>query len=182
MPINSKALATLAAAKNDLVATKLHFILKNWLNGEVGFWERGIETAYDRNGDEIVIGLFSNLPAKLGERPDESPFFLVEVSRAPNRPVDKCERMDFGLNEYFGEHLNDVSPMLVPFLTYAIVLRNEHKSKLISLETGDWKKNQPLVVTFKLPKQRIKLAINGHILVKEATMIKAVKHPVAETA
>lgn len=177
-----QALAALATVKNDRAAAMIHHILKNWLKEEVSLWASGIESAYSRTPTESTIGLFSNLPARLGEMPDDLPFMQVTVSTAPNRPVEKSNRVEFGLDEYFGKHLNDVSPMLVPFLTYAIVLKNEHKSKLLKVEVGDWSKHQPLVVTFKLPKQLIQLTVNGHILVKEAKMIAEAVRSVEEGA
>lgn len=173
---NHKALASLKAgtAKVDRVAQVFSTILKGWMAEDTHSWVRNVEAAYRyTNAEGTTIGLFSNLPAKLGHEVDELPFFQLEAG-APPKEVKAGEwQKDFGVDAYFGDRLEAVNRMLVPFLTYARMLANNRGNQLWNIEVGDLVLKQPLVVTFKCPRTLVKLAIYGHVLVKESEMIAA---------
>lgn len=175
----SKATAGLIPAKRDVVAMVFLRILVDWLKEDPSLWVRNVETAYNHtNSDGTTIGLFSNLAAKLGKPVDELPFFQIEAGRLPQKVVEGVWHKDFGVGAYFGDHLESVRRMLVPFFAYASLLSRGNGNRLCRVEVGDLTKEQPLIVVFKCPRTLVKLAIYGHILVKEAAMIASVQNRV----
>lgn len=168
-------IVALKAARNDLVADVFAKILGDWSEVPgLTTWKMNLEVAYNftkRLG--TTIGLFSNLPAKLGHTPFEEPFFQVQAERLPFK-LQNIEgwKVNFGLNEYFKERYSGCAALLVPFLTYATILYRNPKNKLWNVEVGNWRKGEPLVVTFATPKTLIKLAVFGHVVIRDVDLIK----------
>lgn len=160
------------AAQVDRVAQVFAAVLKGWMAEDKHIWVRNVETAYQHTKAEgTTIGLFSNLPAKLGLEVDELPFFQLEAGPLPKKVKAGAWQKDFGIDVYFGDKLESVNRMLVPFLTYARLLSQNRGNQLWNIEVGDLALKQPLAVSFKCPRTLVKLAIYGHILVKESDMI-----------
>lgn len=168
-------IVALKAAKNDLVADVFAKILGDWSEVPgLRTWKMNLEVAYHfskRQG--TTIGLFSNLPGKLGLTPSEEPFFQVQAERLPFK-LQNVEgwRVNFGLNEYFQERYSDCAALLVPFLTYASILYRSRHNQLWNVEVGNWRKGEPLVVTFATPKTMLKLALFGHVIIRDADLIE----------
>jgi hypothetical protein len=167
-------IVALKAARNDVVASVFAKILGDWceLPGLLT-WKTNLEVAYNhtkRLGS--TIGLFSNMPGKLGRTNEELPFFQVQAERLPFK-LSNVEgwKTNFGLNEYFKERYSECAGLLVPFLTYATVLYRNSSNQIWNIEVGDWRKREPLVVTFATPKSLVKLALYGHVVIKDVDLI-----------
>lgn len=169
-------LVALKAAKNDLVASVFTNIMANWAK-EPGLvtWKKNLEVAYHHTKRQgTTIGLFSNLAGKLGGKVDDLPFFQIQAERLPFKLMNvEGWKVNFGINEYLGSRYNEVAALLVPFLTYATVLYHNKNNLIWNIEVGDWTKREPLVITFATPQSLVKLALWGHILVSDATLIGA---------
>lgn len=174
-----KALAGLSVARNDLVANVFAKIMKDWIKEDPVQWVINTETSYRHtNAEGTTIGLFSNLPAKLGKEVSELPFFQIEAGKLPKHLQPGMFRKDFGIEDYFGAELDNVRRMLVPFLAYACLLKNNSTNFLWNVEVGDVGKQEPLIVTFKCQRSLVRLAIRGHILIEEAKMIAEAQNKV----
>lgn len=162
----------LKSARNDRVAEVLLGILVGWVGEYPSTWIRHLEIAYHRaNKTGTIIGIFSNLAGKLGKPIQEQPFFQVEAMRWPLKKskVSSNASGDYGLSQYLGDELDQLRVMLFPFMVYAEALGVAHEFRQIVV--GDWRKGEPLVVSFKNGKTLMRLTVFGHVLINDAKLI-----------
>lgn len=168
-------LLALRKAKNDTVANVLQNILVNMAHEpDNRTWKSNLEVAYEyskRLG--TTVGLFSNLPSKLGEPSEELPFFQVQAEKLPAR-LKNVEgwKDNFGLTRYLGEHYADCAALTAPFLVYAQLLYRNTRNKLWNISVGNLQRNEPLVLTFECQKSLVTLALWGHVLKRDAQLIR----------
>ena len=166
----------LSAAKNNLVAEVLKSIMVSWAHSPDNVtWKKHLELAFRHTNKEgTTIGVFSNLPAQLGEPVEPYPFFQVTAERLPMRLTNvEGWKENFGMHKYLGEHYGDCAALAVPFLTYANILYSSPKNRLWNIQVGDHRKGEALVLTFESKKSLVKLALWGHVLIKDARLINA---------
>lgn len=167
-------IVALKAARNDVVASVFAKILGDWSEiPGLRTWKTNLEVAYHHTKRlGTTIGLFSNLPGKLGRENFEQPFFQVQAEKLPFKLTNvEGWKVNFGLNEYLKERYSECAALLVPFLTYATVLYHNRQNQLWSVEVGNWRKGEPLVVNFASGKSLVKLALYGHVLMRDVDLI-----------
>jgi hypothetical protein len=164
----------LKSARNDRVAEVLLGILGTWADTHPSTWMRHIETAYERtNRTGTIIGLFSNLAGKLGKPIQEQPFFQIEAVKLPSKKgnLKGPYSNHYGLDKYLGEEIHAVMPMLIPFLVYCGSLKQSPGNQFWRIDIGDWRKSEPLVVSFACGKTLLRLTVFGHVLINDAKLI-----------
>jgi hypothetical protein len=164
----------LSTAKHNLVAEVLKSIMVSWAHQPDNVtWKKHLELAFRHtNKAGTTIGVFSNLAARLGVPVDPYPFFQVTAERLPMRLTNVEGWMDnFGMHKYLGEHYGDCAALAVPFLTYANLLYSSPKNRLWNIQVGDLSKGEALVLTFESKRALVKLALWGHVLIKDARLI-----------
>jgi hypothetical protein len=170
--------------KSDQIALLFLGVLAKWLETDKTIWANNVETSYHNSRKEgTTVAVFSNMLGKVGMQSDDLPFFQVQAERRGKRLPESVVLPMFGLAEYFGEHYDlggnparhraTLGQMLVPFITFASVMLRSRKMKLWSVEVGDYKKREPLVLTFTSSTSVLRLALFGHILVHESEVIRA---------
>lgn len=173
----SNALAGMVEGKNDMLVNILAQILTAWMATDKSLWAKCVETAYQYTKNSgTTIGVFSNLLAKLGMSVDELPFMQLEVERIKNPLMGRSLIWEeFGLKSYFGDAYESIATLVVPFLTCANVLLKDKNGYWAAVDTGDVYKGEPLVLTFISKRSKIKLALYGHILLRESMIMSSFK-------
>lgn len=163
--------------KRDLLGTAMALLLKQWAEAGHIEWMSTQQADYKYDGRTgMVLALFSNLPGAKKEFNDASPWLQLQTEpirkRAPNTGFTLP---NFGIDAYFGDRYRDVAVMVIPWLAMANHLAAMPGVSMWGIEVKNVDERRPLILTFQSRKEVIKLALYGHVLLRDQALIAADK-------
>lgn len=163
--------------KKDTLGQAMEQLLKQWAEAGHIEWMSTQQADYQYNGRTgMALGLFSNLPQSKQEFNDVSPWMQLQTEPIRKRSNNKGMTFpNFGIDAYFGDRYRDVAQMVVPWLAMANYLTALSGAVLWGIEVKNVDDRRPLILTFETRKEVIKLALYGHILLRDYALIKADK-------